>query len=139
MILATSLGCRRGQRPGDRAAGRSLDARLNRLSSLSRDLTNDQTTYANIPSAVAAISAEINQQQLVAAEQAATVIRDIPSDVGSAEYAPARADPARALRLTPLSRPDAKQMPSLGAAAKRRAMATSIAIPTTQSGALRTA
>jgi hypothetical protein len=63
-----------------------LLALIDQLASLSRDMTSDAATYANNPAALNAVSVEINQQQLLAAEQAASVMAQIPNDVGSAEY-----------------------------------------------------
>src|SRR4029079_41678 len=59
---------------------------IDRLSSITRDFADAQSSFATNPSVLSVISSVLTQQQLLAAEQSASIMEEIPGDVNSAEY-----------------------------------------------------
>ena len=59
---------------------------IDRLSGITRDFADARTQYADNPAVFATLSSVLNQQQLLAAEQAANIMAQIPNDVSAAEY-----------------------------------------------------
>src|SRR5207253_4702461 len=59
---------------------------IDQVSTITRTFADAQTAYANNPGVLATLSSVLNQEQLLAAEQAASIMAQIPNDVGSAAY-----------------------------------------------------
>jgi hypothetical protein len=82
----TAVALDRAARQDENEREAQLTSLVAELSSLSRDLSSAAATYASSPQTLTAVDTQIYQQQLVIAEQAASVMQVIPNDVSSAEY-----------------------------------------------------